>query len=246
MHNYKGKFIIIDGLDGIGKGVIISTLKSQEKNKIFDLTDFWKLNKKHPEYKLLKPFQIIISSEPTYAEKGIKIRKDIIKKNSDYSALQTARAYSEDRYELYKKIIIPALKDGKTIIQDRSVCSSLVYQTTQSKDKLSMKEILKLKGNKLALNNSPNLLIIPTIKNPEELIDRLSKRKKKDNCIFENIKFQLMLKPIYEGKKLKQLFQEQETEVIYLDAGISIKKTKEQSIKIYNDFFNKQKSASSD
>ena len=28
---------------------------------------------------------------------------------------------------------------------------------------------IKLKGNKLAINNAPNLLIIPTIKNPEKL-----------------------------------------------------------------------------
>lgn len=244
MHPYKGNFIIIDGLDGIGKGVIISTLKSQVKNKIFDLTEFWKSNKKYPEYKLLKPCKVIISSEPTYTEKGLKIRQKIIKKNSTYSTLQTARAYSEDRYELYNKIIIPSLKEGKTIIQDRSICSSLVYQTTQSKKELSFQDILKLKGNKLAINNSPNLLIIPTINNPEKLVNRLNKRKKKDNCIFENIKFQLKLKPIYESKELRELFQKNGTEVIYLDAGISIQNTKEQSIKIYKDFFNKQKSAS--
>ena len=241
MHPYKGKFIIIDGLDGIGKGVIISTLKSKEKN-IFDLIEFLKLNKIYPNYKLLKKYKVIISSEPTYTEKGLKIRQNIIRNDSDYSALQTAKAYSEDRYELYKKIILPALRDGKTIIQDRSVCSSLVYQTTQSEDKLSMEDLLKLKGNKLALKNAPNLLIIPTINNPEELITRLSKRKKKDNCIFENIKFQLKLKPVYESKELKQLFQKQGTEVIYLDAGISIKETENQAIKIYKDFISKQKS----
>ena len=245
MHPYNGKFIIIDGLDGIGKGVIISALKSQEKNKIFDLIKFWKSNKRHPNYKKLKPYQIIISSEPTYTEKGIKIRKDIIKKNSNYSTLQTIMAYSEDRYELYNKIILPALKDGKTIIQDRSVCSSLVYQTVQSKEKLSFQDIIKLKGNKLAIKNSPNLLIIPTIKNPEDLINRLKKRKKKDNCIFENINFQLKLKPVYEGKRLRKLFREQGTEIIYLDAGISIQKTKEQALKIYKKYINKQKSVSS-
>ncbi|MBW2985619.1 hypothetical protein KY313_03110 [Candidatus Woesearchaeota archaeon] len=245
MHHYKGNFIIIDGLDGIGKGVIISTLKEYEKNnKIFDLNNFWKLNKIHPDYRLLKPFKVIISSEPTYTEKGLNIRHNIIKNKSNYSALQTAKAYSEDRYELYNKIIIPALRDGKTIIQDRSVCSSLVYQTTQSEDRLSMEDILKLKGNQLALNNSPNLLIIPTIKNPEELITRLSKRKKKDNCIFENINFQLKLKPVYESKELKQLFQKQGTKVIYLDAGISIKETENQAIKIYKDFLSKQKPVS--
>ncbi|MBC8444115.1 hypothetical protein H8D83_00865 [Candidatus Woesearchaeota archaeon] len=242
MHPYKGKFIIIDGLDGIGKGVIIKALEEIENKtkKVFNLIDFWKKHKTHPDYELLKPYDTIISSEPTYAEKGLEIRNKIIAKGTTHSALDAAKAYSQDRLILYNKIILKALKDGKTIIQDRSVCSSLVYQRTQSDNTLSITQLTNLEGNKLALNNSPNLLIIPTIKNPEELMARLSNRTKQDNCIFENINFQLKLKPIYESQELKQLFESRNTIVKYLDASLSIKETQEQAINIYKEFLNNQ------
>lgn len=242
MHPHKGKFIIIDGLDGIGKGVILKALEEFEKQtkKVFNLINFWKKHKTHPDYELLKPYDTIISSEPTYAEKGLEIRNNIISKGTTHSALDAAKAYSQDRLILYNKIILKALKDGKTVIQGRSVCSSLVYQRTQSDNTLSITQLKELEGNKLALNNSPNLLIIPTIKNPEELITRLNNRTKQDNCIFENLKFQLKLKPIYESQELKQLFESRNTIVKYLDASLSIKETQEQAINIYKEFLNNQ------
>jgi len=242
MHPYKGKFIIIDGLDGIGKGVILKALKETETKtkKVFDLIEFWKKHKTHPDYESLKSYDTIISSEPTYAEKGLEIRNKIIAKGTTHSALKTAKAYSQDRLILYNKIILKALKDGKTVIQDRSVCSSLVYQRTQSDNTISITQLKELEGNKLALDNSPNLLIIPTIKNTEELMTRLNNRTKQDNCIFENINFQLKLKPIYESEELRQIFETRNTIVKYLDASLSIKDTQEQAIKIYKEFINNQ------
>jgi len=69
---------------------------------------------------------------------------------------------------------------------------------------------------------------------------RLNNRTKQDNCIFENINFQLKLKPIYESEELRQIFETRNTIVKYLDASLSIKDTQEQAIKIYKEFINNQ------
>lgn len=241
MHPYKGKLIIIDGLDGIGKGVVeraIAELLS-DKGKIFDLVSYWKENNQHPPYSMLRDYDILLSAEPTYTGIGKKIREELIVKGSTATPLETAQAYSDDRLILYNKIIIPALKDGKDIIQSRSVSTSLVYQRVQSDESITLNSLMNdFEGNKFALENAPDLLIIPTILNVAEVIKRLGGRKdfKDDNCRFENLEFQLKIKPHYESDELREIFESRGTIVKYLDAGISIEETKEQAIQIYLDF----------
>ena len=237
MHKGSGRFTIIDGLDGIGKGVIIDAISKFGKGKVFDLTEYWKKYGRHPLLKELGGSNVLITCEPTYEGVGKKIREEIIAKGSEYSALETAKAYSENRLKLYNEIVLPFLDAGKDVIQSRSVCSSLVYQKVQGRGELGWSKLMELEGNKFALLNAPNLLIIPTIKNPEKVMKRLAKRGKKDNCMFENLKFQLKLKPIYEGEELKDIFESRGTVVKYLDAGRSIEYTRQRALEIYREHY---------
>lgn len=44
VHNCKGKYAVIEGLDGIGKGVLISSLKEnfkKEEKIVLDLHEYW-------------------------------------------------------------------------------------------------------------------------------------------------------------------------------------------------------------
>ena len=241
MHKYKGKLIVIDGLDGIGKGVVEQAIAEllSNKGKIFDLIPYWKEKDQHPHYSMLKNYDNLLSAEPTYTGKGKEIREKLIVKGSTATPLETAQAYSDDRLILYDKIILPALKDGKTIIQGRSVSTSLVYQRVQSNELITLNSLMNdFEGNKFALENAPDLLIIPTIFNVEEVIKRLQGRKntKDDNCKFENLDFQLKIKPYYENQELKEIFESRGTKVEYLDAGISLQATKEQAVQLYLDF----------
>lgn len=237
----------MDGLDGIGKGVIIQSLKETlaEKNKkVLDLEDYW--NEKHlmPQFFLkknqrkelqldfldLNEFDALISHEPTRIGIGYIIRKEFVaRSNRSYGVETIAQAYALDRLALYKRVLLPCLNAGKTIIQSRGLASSLTYQQLMG---LSKERLLELEGNKFTLSQAPDLLIIPTIKDPAELIKRLKERKKFDNAIFEDLEFQAKLKPLYESDWLKKLFEEQGTVVEYLDAGISIEKTKKQAREI--------------
>lgn len=252
----NGKFIVIDGLDGIGKSVVLNAIISylkEEGSRVLDLHKYWDEYDFHPDfnnakvngkpnrfYLNLDDYDVISSSEPTHVGIGKVIRHEVIAKNKRaYPANLTAECYSTDRLVLYKRVILPALKNGKIIIQSRSVSTSIVYQPIQSKvqkeDSLSMKDIMELQGNKLALDNAPDLLIIPTIENVEALFSRINGRKKEDNCNFEKPQFQIKAKPLFEGKRLKRIFEKRGTIVKYLDAGISIESTKKQAIDIYKE-----------
>ena len=103
----KYKLVLIEGIDGSGKGVITNTFKKlaeTENLKIFDLINYIKKENDFPEYEMIKDYDIIISGEPTYSWVGRAIRQELIKDNKrDYPALTVAQAYALDRKILYKR-----------------------------------------------------------------------------------------------------------------------------------------------
>ena len=239
----KGLFLIVDGIDGSGKGTAIDGIKEyyeKQGKKVFDLREYWKEVNEIPEAEKLKEYDVIISSEPTHAEIGNIIRTEIVRTNHrTYSALSTAQAFALDREILHKKLIIPALKEGKIILQERGVMTSLVYQPIQS-ERLTLQEILHLPGNKVALENAPDLLIITKIK-PEAVIGRLNHRTKKDVAIFENLFFQRKIAERYESEWLKKLFENHGSTVIYLDTNQpkTPEDTKQDAIKVWEEFISR-------
>jgi thymidylate kinase len=79
----KGKFIIIDGIDGSGKGIIIQALKEYYE-RFFDLKEYTKEHKQYPKIEEIK-HDIIFSSEPTYLYAGAAIRDELLKGINKYS-----------------------------------------------------------------------------------------------------------------------------------------------------------------
>lgn len=216
----KGKFVMFDGLDGSGKGTLVSALKQyffEKRVRVFDLRDHWKEHDTIPEIEELKDYEVIISGEPTHALIGKVIREELIKKTHQrtYSGLSTAHAFALDREILYKKLLIPALREGKTILQERGVVTSLVYQPVQL-EKITLRDIILLPGNTLALKTAPDLLVITTLK-PETAMKRLKARTKQDDAIFENILFQRKIDERYTSEWLRKLFESQGSKVIYFD-----------------------------
>lgn len=240
-----GLFVMVDGLDGVGKSVILDGLRDYVINlgkSVFDLENYWGKNDFHPEFSDCASRDVILSSEPTFVGVGKAIRRELIARHLDrgYSAEAVAQAYSLDRLILYKRVLLPALKFGRWVLQGRGVSSSIVYQPLQAqiiqKAELSLEYILNLEGNKLTLENSPDLLIVPTVKNVEELAKRLSARGKKDNAIFETTPFQKKLKDAYESAWFREIFESRGTVVKYLDAGISIEHSCHEAVRILEEF----------
>ncbi len=256
VHNYPGTFTVIDGLDGVGKGVIIEGIVEDLQRhgaRVFSLDDWWKTHSFHPEFNFLnktndyayhnlESFDVLLSSEPSYTQIGQAIREEVIRNNErQYSARFTAELYAADRLILHKRVLLPVLATGKHVIQSRSVSTSIVYQSQQKladgELPLSMEEIMAMEGNTFCLDNGPNLLIIPTIKDVQTVMSRLAEREKQDHAQFENLAFQLVLKPFYEGGILRDIFEIHGTTVKYIDAGISIEESKRQAVAVFRERF---------
>lgn len=225
---------MIDGVDGSGKGTAVDAWKdylTAQGNAIFDLPKYWLENKHYPELSEMKACDFIFSCEPTRTGVGKVIREEMIKTGNDYPAQAIAEAYSLDRLVLYKKIILPMLADGRCVIQDRGVCTSLCYQSVQNPE-LTFDHLSKLTGNKLALENRPDHLILMDL-SAQEAINRLNLRtEKKDNAIFEKISFITKAADCFRSESYQKLFSDRGTQIHYLSAEQKIDIMREEAIKL--------------
>lgn len=232
--------ILLDGIDGSGKSTIINEWKkyiSETGSGIFDLKKYWQENKKHPELSEVKAYDFIFCCEPTYAPAGRVIREELIKGQSSYPAMAIAEAYSLDRLILYTKLLIPLLQDGRCIIQDRSVSTSLVYQPLQDAG-LTMEQVAALPGNKLALQNPPDHFVVLDIK-PETAMARLSERMdKKDDAIFEKLEFLKKAQAKFHSDDYLRIFTERGAKIHYLSAESKIDIMREDAIKLLKSILN--------
>lgn len=241
----RGQLIVIDGMDCAGKEVGRDAATefflelSGNKKTILNLDDYWQKNHRNPQFKQKRSqkgeyfldyvnpedIDIITSSEPTHAGIGADIRNEIIRYKGRYSARFTAEMYAANRHVLYKGIELPARELGKLILKCRSVSTSIVFQQVQADElgeKLRIEDILSFEGNKIALANPPNLLIIPTAKNIEKVLERIKRRRKDDNTWFEQAAFQRKVEEIYESKEFREFFEKLGTQVIYVDNDANV------------------------
>ena len=104
----KGLFISIEGLDGAGKSTQMEFMERffQEKG-----------------------FKVLLTREPGGTIIGEKIRDIILDKQYQEMADTTeALLYAASRAQHVKEVIIPALQEGKVVLCDRFVDSSIAYQ----------------------------------------------------------------------------------------------------------------------
>jgi len=216
----KGQFVMVDGLDASGKGVIVDGLvqwAERQALKVLDLKEYCLEHHTFPEPEELDEYDVIRSDEPTYSFVGLGIRDELIKKNNrPYSGLTIAQAFALDREILYTRVLIPAIKAGKTVFQERGVTTSLVYQPLQ--DRLAISDLLHLPGNKLALQNAPTMLLITKV-DPEVGIQRIKVRIKQDDHIFENLLFQRKVAERYNSSWLQKIFEMRGSKVRYIDTN---------------------------
>jgi dTMP kinase len=223
---------MLDGIDGSGKSTILNAWKdfiSAEGNAIFDLKSYWQEKGEYPDIKELRSYEFIFSCEPTYTGVGKVIREELVREGTSYPPLAVAEAFSLDRLVLYNKIIIPLLKEGKCVIQDRGVSSSLAYQSTQDED-LTFLKLLELPGNQLAMEYRPDYLVLLEL-SAEEAVARLAGRNnKKDDVIFEQLNFLTRLEKQYQSDEYRNLFIDRGTNIKQLPTNVNIDIMKEQAV----------------
>lgn len=104
----KGLFIVMEGPDGSGKTTQINLLK---------------------EYLEEAGYECIITREPGGTVIGEEVRQLILNpEHKEMSPVTEMLLYAASRAQLVHEVIGPALEEGKIVISDRFVDSSIVYQ----------------------------------------------------------------------------------------------------------------------
>lgn len=226
---------MIDGADGTGKSTIVETWRDylkQQGKKIFSLKDYWRGHSDLPSPAQWRSSAILFTAEPSYAGMGKIIREELIAKHEQpYPPEAVAHGFSLDRLILYRRIILPALKARKLVVQDRGVSTSLVYQPLQG-DNLTIKKVAELPGNKQALKYAPNYLIITEL-DPKLALHRLnSRRAKNDNAIFENLSFIKKNMAAFHNPAFIRLMRKYGAKIVYFDTSDTIDIMKARAIKL--------------
>ena len=174
----KGKFIVIEGIDGCGKTTQIN-----------------ELSKWLPKSGLIKKeSKLITTREPGGSLLGKKLRKLILDNKSKPSPLAELLLYSADRAEHISKIISPALNNNDWVISDRFSDSTLAYQGYGRDINL---ETIKNIESIVCQGQHPDLTFFLEI-SPEESILR-RKNEIPDRIESEGFRF---LEKVNEGFKL--------------------------------------------
>ena len=204
-------FITFEGPDGAGKSTIIKLVHE----------------------KLLQDgFNIVLTREPGGTPIAEKIR-DIILDNSNQAldARTEALLYAASRRQHLVEKIWPALKEGKVVLCDRFLDSSLAYQGGGRN--LGVENVLNI--NLFATENTyPDLTLFFDI-SPEVGLARVSKDKKRvaDRLDNENENFH---DKVY--KTFKEIIEQNKNRIVVIDASKSIGEVVETTYKIIKERLN--------
>jgi dTMP kinase len=163
--NSMGLFITMEGPDGAGKSTQIDLLR---------------------DYLLEKGYDIIVCREPGGTEISESIRQIIL--NKDYTKMGNMTElllYAAARAQLVEEVIRPAIEEGKVVICDRFLESSVVYQGIAR----GMGIELVYKVNEYAIGDMmPDLTVMIDL-DAEEGIQRKKNQTELDRMERESIEF---------------------------------------------------------
>jgi len=199
-----GKFISFEGPEGSGKTSVIMAVEQYLTNKGYD---------------------ILTTREPG----GIKIAEDIRniilnKENIAMDMHAEALLFAASRSQHFHQKIVPALQEGKIIICDRFIDSSLAYQGYARG--LGIDEVYAI--NQFGIGNTLPMLTIFIDVPPKVGLERVfSKRDKVDRLDLETLAFH---ERVYEGYML--LADKFPHRIKKVDGTSSIEQVTEETIKI--------------
>ena len=160
----RGFFICVEGLDGCGKTtqakILVRKLRRMGYNTVY-------------------------TAEPSHGKIGRFIKRYYLYRGKRVSSIVEALLFAADRYEHVENEIIPALKDGKIVVSDRYMYSSLAYQGAVG---LSLDWIRKINEHAV----TPNLAIFIDVE-PDTVIKRLKPKK----SVMENLETQRKVREVY-------------------------------------------------
>ncbi len=170
------KFITFEGCDGCGKTTVLK-LVSEELSK--------------------RKVDFLLTREPGGSKIAEQIRNIILdKKNIEEDSRTEALLYAASRRQHLTDVVLPALKQGKLVLSDRYIDSSLAYQGYARG--IGIKEVMSI--NAFAINGlMPDVTFFLDL-TPEEGLKRIASRSREsDRLDKEKLAFH---QKVYEGYKI--------------------------------------------
>jgi dTMP kinase len=160
----KGVFICVEGLDGCGKTTQTRVLVRR----------------------LMKMgYPAVYTAEPSRGQVGRFIRKHCLHGSRRVSPFVEALLFAADRFEHVKDEIKPALNEGKVVVSDRYVYSSMAYQGAADVD---LEWIGKINVHAVR----PDLALYLDVE-PTAVVRRLKRKK----SVMENLETQQRVRRVY-------------------------------------------------
>ena len=145
----RGRFIVLEGPDGSGTTTHVSLLADALRAQGEDA---------------------IVTQEPTTGPIGTFIRQELSKGVIPAAALQML--FSADRAWHVEDVLLPALEEGKTIVCDRYLLSTLIYGQALGLDSEWLEHM-----NKNFIRPDKLIIVLPPF---ETCFKRINKRETKD------------------------------------------------------------------
>jgi len=202
----KGIFITLEGPDGSGKTTQINFLN---------------------EYLRKKGYEVILTREPGGTIISERIRQIILDINhKEMSDMTEALLYASARAQHVDQVIKPALNEGKIVICDRFVDSSIAYQGLARGIGMELIESI----NKFATNG-----IIPDITILLDIKAELGIKRKKSQAELDRLEVQKLEfhNKVCEGYKI--LAQNNKDRIKVIDGTKSIDQIRNQVISLIDD-----------
>ena len=159
----KGVFLVIEGLDGSGKTTQATLLARA----------------------LSKKYEVVLTAEPSIGKIGTFIRKCCLYEKKRLPIVAVALLFGADRIEHMQNELKPDLDEGKLVICDRYVYSSLAYQGSAG---LSLDWIKTINARAL----QPDFCIFIDVP-PEKVIARLQRKR----SVMETLDTQQKVRQVY-------------------------------------------------
>ena len=196
----KGLFICVEGLDGCGKTTQTKLLVRKLRKIGWDA---------------------VYTAEPSRGKIGKFIQKYCLHGEKRTFPIVEALLFAADRFEHVEREVIPALNEGKIVVSDRYVYSSLAYQGATGLD-LKWIEMI----NEHAIR--PDLAIFVDVE-PEAVIKRLKPKK----SVMENLETQRKVREVYVKFVEKG-------ELVRMDGNKSTKEVADDILKVVLRFLEKR------
>ncbi|MBQ8142619.1 MAG: dTMP kinase [Bacilli bacterium] len=201
----KGLFITFEGGEGCGKTTVIKALvKELEKEGL----------------------QALVTREPGGSLIAEQIRNVILDRANTLMDPRTeALLYAASRRQHLVEIVLPALKEGKMVLSDRYLDSSLAYQGVARG--IGIEEVFSI--NKFAIDQTmPDLTFFLDLE-PEKGLERIRQHRSDEvnRLDLEKLSFH---QKVYEAYKL--LAKKYPERIVTIDASMTVEQEVEQIKKV--------------